>query len=286
MMSNDVVTNKPSVVPSLKTMSVAELAALTGQEIGSSNENQGLPRFAINHSEEDNEGRTIPRGEFSLKLSDGVTAYAKEAHLRIFLRLFTYSRWDVEQGSFGCQTIQAPSLTADFYDTEGSMRCGRLTKEQSVGLVKDSPEMNLHKSVKCNQILYNTVQLVNPLDADGNKVDMTKEVPSVWYVRGSGFMPVSDHISMINRQNKSMYTVVNKITTLRKKMSGNSYYVPLMSTLKFISIKEGDQELMTKFFETKDAINNKVMGQWKEQKEKAAKLGDLSDFGEVLNATG
>ena len=43
---------------------------------------------------------------------------------------------------------------------------------------------------------------------------------------------------------------------------------------------------MTKFFETKEAINNKVMGQWKAKKEKNAKLGDLSDFGEVLSATG
>ena len=67
MMSNDVVTNTPSVVPSLKNMSVAEIAALTGQEV-SSNESQSLPRFAINHGEEDNEGRSIPRGEFSLKL--------------------------------------------------------------------------------------------------------------------------------------------------------------------------------------------------------------------------
>ena len=166
------------------------------------------------------------------------------------------------------------------------MRCGRLTKAESEGLAKDSPEMNLHKSVKCNQILYNTVQLVNPVDADGNKVDMAKEVPSVWYVRGSGFMPVSDHISMLHRQNKAMYTAVNKVTTSRKKMAGNSYYVPVMSTLKFVDMQGGDQELMTKFFETKEAINNKVMGQWREAKEKNAKLGDLNDFGDVLSATG
>ena len=285
MMSNDVVTNTPSVVPSLKNMSVAEIAALTGQEV-SSNESQSLPRFAINHGEEDNEGRSIPRGEFSLKLPDGVTAYAKEAHLRIFFRLFTYSRWDAEQGTFGSQTIQAPNLSADFYDTEGGIRCGRLTKDQADGLAKDSPEMMLHKSVKCNQILYNTVQLVNPVDADGNKVDMPDEVPSVWYVRGSGFMPVSDHIKMIDRQKKIMCTSVNKVTTSRKKMGGNSYYVPVMSTLKYVDIKDSDQELIAKFFETKEASNNKVMGQWREQKEKKAKLGDLSDFGEVLNATG
>ena len=32
-MSNDVVTNKANVAPSLKDMSVAELATLTGQEV-------------------------------------------------------------------------------------------------------------------------------------------------------------------------------------------------------------------------------------------------------------
>ena len=124
------------------------------------------------------------------------------------------------------------------------------------------------------------------VDADGNKVDMPDEVPSVWYVRGSGFMPVSDHIKMIDRQKKIMCTSVNKVTTSRKKMGGNSYYVPVMSTLKYVDIKDSDQELIAKFFETKEAINNKVMSQWREQKEKKAKLGDLSDFGDVLNATG
>ena len=84
-MSNDVVTNKANVAPSLKDMSVAELATLTGQEV-SNNEGQSLPRLAINHAEEDNDGKTIPRGQFSLKLPDGVTAYAKEAHIRIFYR--------------------------------------------------------------------------------------------------------------------------------------------------------------------------------------------------------
>jgi|TARA_R110000796_G_scaffold21969_2_gene64129 hypothetical protein len=284
-MSNDVVTNKANVAPSLKDMSVAELATLTGQEV-SNNEGQSLPRLAINHAEEDNDGKTIPRGQFSLKLPDGVTAYAKEAHIRIFYRLFTYSRWDVEQGSFGCQTIQTTSLGADFYDTEGNMRCGRLTKDEAAGLAKDSPEMNLHKSVKCNQILYNTVQLVDPVDADGHKVVMPDEVPSVWYIRGSSFIPVSDHIKMIARQKQIMCTVVNKATTARRKMAGNSYYVPVMATLKTVEIKDTDQELMTKFFETKEAINNKVMGQWREAKEKNAKLGDLNDFGDVLSATG
>jgi len=73
---------------------------------------------------------------------------------------------------------------------------------------------------------------------------------------------------------------------LRKKMGGASYYVPTMSVLKSTDIKEGDQELMTKFFETKEAINNKTMAQWREQKEKNAKLGDLSDFGDTLETAG
>jgi len=286
MMSNDVVTKEAGVVPSLKNMSVEEIAALTGQEVSGSENNQGLPRLAINHSEEDSEGRTISRGKFALKLPNLVTAYAKEAHVRIFYRLYTYSRWDADQNTFGCQTIQAPTLSADFYDTEGNMRCGRLTKDQADALPKDSAEMALHKSVKCNQVLYNTVQLVDPVDAEGNKVEMPEEIPSVWYVRGSSFLPVSDHIKMIARQKQIMCTVVNKVTTVRKKMGGASYYVPAISVLKTTEIKEGDQDLMTKFFETKEAINNKTMTSWREQKEKNAKLGDLSDFGDTLEATG
>ncbi len=61
MMSNDVAVNKAGAVPSLKTMSIQEIAALTGQNDTSLESNQGLPRFSINHSEEDNEGRNIPR---------------------------------------------------------------------------------------------------------------------------------------------------------------------------------------------------------------------------------
>ena len=69
-------------------------------------------------------------------------------------------------------------------------------------------------------------------------------------------------------------------------MAGNSYYVPILSVIKTVEIKEGDQALMTKFFETKEAINNKVLTQWREEKEKNSKAGDLSDFDEVLVTAG
>ena len=108
MMSNDVVTKEASVVPSLKNMSVEEIAALTGQEMSGASNNQGLPRLGINHSEEDSEGRTISRGKFALKLPSLVTAYAKEAHVRIFYRLYTYSRWDADQNTFGSSTANKP----------------------------------------------------------------------------------------------------------------------------------------------------------------------------------
>ena len=284
MMSNDIAVKNVSVVPSLKEMSIQEIAALTGQSDTSFDSNQGLPRFAINHSEEDNEGRTIPRGHFSLKIPElNVVAYAKEAALRIFCILYTYSRWDGEENTFGCQTIQATSLSADFYDTEGNYRCGRLTKSEVDNLPKDSPELTLHKSVKCNQVLYNTVKLIDPVDADGKKVEMKNEIPSVWYIRGSSFIPISDHINMIGRK-KIMCAVVNKVATSRKKLGGNSYYVPILSIVKNVEVTDSDQELITKFFETKDAINKKVMNTWRTEKEKRAKVGDLSDFGEVLDS--
>jgi hypothetical protein len=281
-MSNDVITSKTSVVPSLKNMSIQEIATLTGQNDTSLENNQGLPRFAINHSEEDNEGRNIPRGQFSLKIPElNTMVYAKEAELRIFCRFYTYSRWDVAENTFGCQTIQAPNLSADFYDTEGNLRCGRLTKGEVDNLPKDSPELTLHKSVKCNQVLYNTVKLIDPVDADGKKVEMKNETPSVWYIRGSSFIPVSDHIKMIGRK-QVMSDTVNKVATSRKKLGGNSYYVPTLSVLKNIQTKDGDQELMNKFFETRDAINKKVINAWKTEKEKRTKTEKLSDFGEVL----
>lgn len=285
MMSNDIAVNKVSAVPSLKTMSIQEIAALTGQNDTSLESNQGLPRFSINHSEEDNEGRNIPRGQFSLKIPElNTMVYAKEAELRIFCRFYTYSRWDVEENTFGCQTIQTPSLSADFYDTEGNFRCGRLTKSEVDNLPKDSPELTLHKSVKCNQVLYNTVRLIDPVDADGKKVEMKNETPSVWYIRGSSFIPVSDHIKMIGRK-QVMSDTVNKVATSRKKLGGNSYYVPILSVLKNIQTKDGDQELMNKFFETRDAINKKVINAWKTEKEKRTKAGDLSNFSEVLDGT-
>jgi hypothetical protein len=39
---------------------------------------------------------------------------------------------------------------------------------------------------------------------------------------------------------------------------------------------------MNKFFETRDAINKKVINAWKTEKEKRTKTEKLSDFGEVL----
>ena len=96
------------VIPdNLDKVSVDELAELLGQREDIKSSGDSLSRLSINHSPEDDEGNSLPRGHFALYNPETKEkVFGKEVTFRVFIRRFMYSLWDNEQGSYSVRTTQ------------------------------------------------------------------------------------------------------------------------------------------------------------------------------------
>ena len=241
------------------------LRKLIGQS-GDVSSGGGLPRLSINHSTEDDDGNSIPRGFFMIKDgSSGRAIFAPKVTYRPFVRTFMYSVWDNDLNQFGSQTIQSRSMNDLFYDTSGGLKCGRLAPDRLKALDEHSPEAVLQKGIKCVQVLYGLVSIPEGQDATGNSATV-KDVPCVWYVRGSSFMRISDWIKSIEAQKKLMPTANAELSTVKGKRGGNIYYGANATTVGFGKFSKDDQGQLLHFFESINSFNNGIMESYKTNK--------------------
>ena len=247
------------------------LRKLIGQS-GDVSSGGGLPRLSINHSTEDDDGNSIPRGFFMIRDSSGKSVFAPKVTYRPFVRTFMYSVWDNDLNQFGSQTIQSRSMNDLFYDTSGGLKCGRLAPDRLKALDEHSPEAVLQKGIKCVQVLYGLVTIDAGQDATG-KPQTIKDQPSVWYVRGSSFIRISDWVKTLEAQRKLMPTATAELTTVKGKRGGNIYYGANAKTVRFGKFTKDDQALLLQFFESVNSFNDKIMESHRTNK----KLKDNAD---------
>ena len=217
-----------------------------------------FPRLSINHSTEDDDGNSIPRGFFMIRNGSGRSVFAPKVTYRPFVRTFMYSVWDNDNNQFGSQTIQSRSMNDLFYDTSGGLKCGKLAPDRLRTLDEHSPEAVLQKGIKCVQVLYGLVTIDAGQDATG-KPQTVKDQPSIWYVRGSSFIRISDWVKTLEAQRKLMPTATAELTTVKGKRGGNIYYGANAKTVRFGKFTKDDQALLLQFFESVNSFNDKIM---------------------------
>ena len=260
----------------ISTASIEEMMKMTGQAADMpATTSKGLARLSINHASEDEEGNALPRGHFSLITDDGIF-YGEKATIRPFMRTYSYSLWNNEEGAFSSQTVQASSFNSEFYDTEGGLKCGRLDPAQLEGLPKDSPEWVLQKSVKCSQNLYGLVTLINAKTKDG-KSAKAKAVPCVWYAKGANFVPVNDCLKSLHKQKQPMWLTTIGLSSVRKKKGGNTYFHAELTPRGQVDWSEEDDVLMHQFMETVKGYNESIMRRYEEAR------GNKEEFDTVVN---
>ena len=248
----------------LDDLSEDKLKKLIGQS-GDTSTGGGTPRLSINHSTEDDDGNQIPRGFYMIRNSEGKSIFAPKVIYRPFVRTFMYSVWDNDSNSFGSQTIQSRSMNDLFYDSTGGLKCGKLAPDVLKTLDEHSPDAVLQKGIKCVQVLYGLVSIPEGQDATGNPATI-KDIPCVWYVRGSSFMRISDWIKTIEAQRKLMPTATAELTPVKGKRGGNIYYGASAKTISFGKFTKDDQKQLLDFFDTINSFNNGIMESHKTNK--------------------
>ena len=261
---------------------MAKLAAMVGQTETRSNVQQGLPRLAIEQQADNDEGEPLPKGSFRVRL-DNNTVYAKEITVRMFVRYYSYDLWNQQSPEDSIRTVLAPSLSDDFPDTSGGMKCGKLNKQEVEALSTNSLEHAKQKSIKCTQVVYGVITgAKDATDTTGEAVDL-KGTPFIWSARGSAFMPVANYIREVP-SNKIIFGQKVSIATKRNKNGGITYYTPVFDKPQPVKIVDEDVETLNTFMKDIERWNERVLKQYNERKENVLAMDDLDVAKALENA--
>ena len=261
---------------------MAKLAAMVGQTETRSNAQQGLPRLAIEQQADNDDGEPLPKGSFRIRL-DNNTVYAKEITVRKFVRFQSYDLWNQQSPEDSIRTVLAPSLSDDFPDTSGGMKCGKLNKQEVEALSTNSLEHAKQKSIKCTQVVYGIITgAKDATDTTGESVDL-KGTPFIWSARGSAFMPVANYIREVP-SNKIIFGQKVNIATKRNKNGGITYYTPVFDKPQPVKIVDEDVETLNTFMKDIEKWNDRVLKQYNERKENVLAMDDLDVAKALENA--
>lgn len=272
-----VVDELETIVQAFAKDDEAALMAASGQ--ATQQRQSGLPRLNINYDMETDDGKSLTRGDWRITI-DGRALYASSVIVRPILRTFEYSLWDAEENSFICKSIQKPSLSGSFLDTDGGSKCGRLSRDEEE---KASEEAQMKsRQVVCNQVIYGQISGIFKT-ADGEEVDINKQ-PMVAYFKRSGFKPIGDFIDSLSRQKKLMQRCLITLNTSKQKKGSVTYWIPSPSLAGEATITNEDKSLMSMFAETVSAHNSYVTEKSNEAKKMVMSDSDLDladDFSDV-----
>ena len=258
-----------AVAPSITDLVTAKdidtdalMAALGQKDLSSSKTGEGggafLPRLAIEHNTEDDEGKTLPGGQWRIKDESGDTVYSKTVVFRPFLRRYMYSVWDQSEQNYSSMTIQAASFGDSFFDTTGGLKCGKIERKELDQLAADDPARTLQAGIKCSQVLYGTVAASD----DG------VAVPHVWYARGSNFMPVSDWIKTLEKQGKLLFNTRAALSTLRQKYGGNIFYKAKIDVKDYVEFDpKEDVPTLESFMNLVNTHNSQIEDKYREARQ-------------------
>jgi hypothetical protein len=253
-----------------------QLMQLTGQGIAIGGDSPSvLSRLSINYQAEDDNDKPLPRGWFSLRVGEK-TAYAKTVDFRMFMRVFSYSYWDNAEDTF-VGSVQRPSLSDQFPDVQGSYKCGKLTKDELAELNDTDPKKILSNQVKCNQVIYGTVSILEGKYADDSQFEPIENYPCVFYAKGVNYIPFQKVINNLARQKKPMIRTVLSLATKKQKTTGNTFFIvePTVKT-SVDTISNDDKVLLKEFADTVQAVNESVMEKHREAVKLKTNDGDHS----------
>jgi hypothetical protein len=266
----------------LNEENMAKLAAMVGQTETRATTTQGLPRLAIEQQADNDDGEPLPKGSFRIRL-DNSTVYAKEITVRMFVRYYSYDLWNQSSPEDSIRTVLAPSLSDDFPDTSGGMKCGKLSKQEVENLAPNSLEHAKQKSIKCTQVVYGVITgAKNATDNAGDTVDLAG-TPFIWSARGSAFMPVANYIREVP-SNKIIFGQKVNIATKRNKNGGITYYTPVFDKPQSVKISDEDVETLNTFIQDIERANERVLKMYNERKENVLAMDDLDVAKALENA--
>ena len=209
----------------------------------------------------------VPGGMFRLQLPDDKFIYAEKAKIRVFVQRFMYKRYDSDNNLY-IKTLMAGDLKGDLKDNVGGLNCGK-----PAGYVEDFQALPddtkaLIRSIKRVRVLLGEVELVNPVDNNGNDVEVEAH-PFIWEIDNrEGFKNLGSPFTLMAKQKRlPVQHWIECSSEERSMATGAKYYVPnaQLLLLETIDLSEEDQQTFTNFMEWINNYNDYIIKTWNEK---------------------
>ena len=233
----------------------------------------------------------VEGGTYKLEIPDGPTYYASKATVRPFVQRFMYKRFvmgnDKTPNRY-IKTVMADNLNIDLKDNDGGFNCGK-----PAGYIQDFkalPEktQDLIRQIKRVRAVFGTVELVDPVDASGNPVEVA-EMPFIYEVENrDAFKTIGGVFTKLGKMRRLPPMHYVTLTTSEQSLpNGNSFYLPevqldLQNTL---DLDDDAQETLGNFLAWITNYNEYITNAWNENAHKhedvdTATVDDFIDISE------
>ena len=243
-----------------------------------------LPRLRIHHNplmgEMEVKGKmvkveVVDGGTYKLEVPEDQTSYANSAIIRPFLQRFMYKRFIMGTDSSPnryVKTVMANDLNSDMKDNDGGFNCGKPS-----GWIEDFAALpdtmkDLIRSIKRARVLLGTVELVDPVDEDGNSVTLAPS-PFIWEIENrDAFKTIGGIFTQLTKMRRLPPQHTFAATTEKRELpNGNCFYLPnvQLDAANTIDIADSDsQETLANFLAWISNYNEYILGAWDENKHK------------------
>jgi len=264
----------------INQMTDEQIMKAIGQDDGTSS-SDGIPRLSINRSPEDDDGNQIPVGYFSVfDTTVGKVAYGKPVNFRPFISGMQYMHYDTDKAEYVNRSVIFSSHKDEAIDMLGGVNCGKVPYKDRDQL---TPEQQVEqRTIRCYRLVYGLVSFGGKL-ADGS-VHNVDELPALYRVSGTAFLPVSNAIKSLKDSGKLMFKCTLKLDTERQKRGGNTFYVPVITPNSNTQIEftSKDNDTLTVFKDAIDKENQEVISAYKKARDKSTNDSD-AESAKIVN---
>tara|TARA_E500000318_G_scaffold9086_1_gene8450 strand:- start:1015 stop:1908 length:894 start_codon:yes stop_codon:yes gene_type:complete len=272
-------------ITTIDTDNYAVMAKAMGMatDTGTKQKASTLARLRINHSpimgQEEVKGKNVnvevvEGGTYKLDIPDGETFYSTTAKVRPFVQRYMYKRFVMgtnDSPNKYIKTVMNDNLNVDLKDNDGGFNCGKPAGFIQDFKALDQSTQDLIKQIKRVRVILGTVELVNPVNASGDSVEVGV-TPFIWEVEnrdafkilGNCFVKLSKMKRLPPQHN------IEVATEQRKLPNGNSFYIPSVSLnlTSIIKLSEEDQQTFADFMQWIDNYNDYIINAWNENSRK------------------
>ena len=227
----------------------------------------------------------VPAGMYRLQMPDEKYVYAEQANIRVFVQRFMYKRYDSENGQY-VKTLMAEDLNGDLKDNTGGFNCGK-----PAGYIEDFQSLPddtkaLIKQIKRVRVLLGEVQLINPVDEQGNEVT-SESYPFIWEVENKdAFKTMGEPFTQLGRQKRlPVQHWIECGTEERSLPTGASFFLPTqkLDLSSTIELTEGDQKRFQDFVEWIGNYNQYIVNSYNDSAGKKISADDASLVEEFID---